>query len=131
MCLAGYGGLSKRNRYFVASRIVQRYESGVGDGRKILRAAGLGEIAIAQKIIELMKCESKTVQVRACELAAKCLGMTQEQGGTPIQGMTIIIKGTEQTVQVNAGGAPPRPTSCGQVPGGRAVPAPTPICITK
>lgn len=131
MILAGYGGLSNRNRYLVASRIVQRYESRVGDARKILRAAGLGEIKIALTVLELMKSDSQTVRVRACELAAKCLGMTKEGAELP-QGMTIIIKGRDQAVQVNAPGAPPRPTtSCGQAPGSTGLSAAKPICITR
>jgi hypothetical protein len=124
MILAGYGNLHKDTRYKLARKITQKYEQGVGDSRKILRAAGLGEIAIAQKIIELMKCDSKTVQVRACELAAKCLGMTKEAGVEVNQGITIVIKGTDQGP---TGPAPGRPAQ--EAP--KALPFPTPLCITK
>lgn len=131
MKLAGYKDMTDRNRYLLAKKIVCKHESRAGDPRKILRMAGLGEIKIALTILELMKSDSQTVRVRACELAAKCLGMTKEGAELP-QGISIIIKGRDQAVQVNVPGAPPRPTtSCGQVPGSTGLSAAKPICITK
>jgi hypothetical protein len=123
MKLAGYNDMTDRNRYLLAKKIVFKHESQAGDLRKILRMAGLGEITVALKIIELMKCDSKTVQIRACELAAKCLGMTKETADLP-QGITIVIKGTDQGPPGPAPGRPPQPEP-------KALPSPTAICITR
>ena len=111
-----------------------QHELSVAERRQISRDHGLDEVKVVKEILKLMKSESQTVRVRACELAAKLLGMTAEElGGAQVPGMTIIIKGTEQAIQVNPGspGAPPRPTSCGQGSGAKALPSPTPLCITK
>jgi hypothetical protein len=123
MKLAGYNDMTDRNRYLLAKKIVFKHESQAGDLRKILRMAGLGEITVALKIIELMKCDSKTVQIRACELAAKCLGMTKETAEIH-PGITIVIQGTDQGP---TGPAPGRPAQ----PEPKALPSPTPLCITR
>jgi hypothetical protein len=137
MKLAGYEDMTDRNRYLLARKITQKHESQVGDHRKLFRMCGLGEVKVAMKILQLMESESPTVQVRAAELAAKCLGLTKETAEAH-PGIQIVIKGDGQAVQVNAGGSagapggpPPRPTTCGQGQESKALPSPKPITILK
>lgn len=125
MKLAGYGGTSQRNRYHIASRIIQKYESGVGDARKIMRATGVGEVAVALKIKELMEDSSRTIQAKATELAGKYLGMTKETLEIE-HGITIVIKGSDRA-PATPGVPPDRPKA--EEP--KALPGPTPISIIK
>ncbi|MGO9620724.1 MAG: DUF5681 domain-containing protein [Desulfobaccales bacterium] len=103
------------------------------DPAKVLRAAGLGETAVARIVKRLAeRAKSEVVRLRACELAAKILRMIREDSQER-EGVAIIIQGPDANVQVNAGqpiqppGPPqqqpyqhPRPTIPGQ-----------PITITK
>jgi len=91
MELAGYEGYHPHSLYRLGRKIVQKYEQSGGDARKILRSVGVGEVQVAKKILELMNDSSKNVQLRATELAAKCLGMTKENVEIA-QGIQIVIK---------------------------------------
>jgi hypothetical protein len=93
MVAAGYGNYHMRSRYRLAHKIIQKYETQAG-ARKALRACGVGEVRVAKKINELMEGGSERTQLGATELAAKCLGMTQDQAG-PTQGVTIVIQGPD------------------------------------
>jgi hypothetical protein len=89
MIAAGFGDHHVRSRYRRARKIIEKYETQAG-ARKVLRACGVGETRVAQKIDKLMDAPSDRTQLGATELAAKCLGMAQEPRG-PAQGIQIII----------------------------------------
>jgi hypothetical protein len=106
MILAGYTNPHVSYLKLKAQKIMAKHESLAGDARKILRAMGLGEIHIAWKIKELMEDTSKSIQLRATELAAKCLGMFKDSEVSINQGIQIIIKGRDEhspgpAVQIN------------------------------
>jgi len=90
MVLAGYGNYERKYRYQLSRKIIEKYESGAEGARKVLRQCGVGEVRVAKKIDALMEAPSERTQLGATELAAKCLGMTQEQRG-PTQAIQIII----------------------------------------
>lgn len=125
MVLAGYKDMSSRNRYYRARQIVQKYEQRVGDGRKIMRAAGVGELTVALKIKEMLNDPSKTIQAKGVELAGKYLGMAKETLEIE-HGITIVIKGAGQS-PAPPGGPPGRP----QAENPKALPGPAPISIIK
>ena len=109
MIAAGYCDLSKDYRYKLANRIVQKYESQAGDHRKIFRAVGLGETAIAMGILNLCKtARSEAVKLNAYALAAKCLGL-QHDVIEGVEGITIVIhnpsQAQEQGVKTRLAGA--------------------------
>jgi hypothetical protein len=52
MDLAGYGNLSPGYKRLLASKIVAKYESSVGDHRKIMRAMGYGETKVLNLLID-------------------------------------------------------------------------------
>jgi hypothetical protein len=66
----------------------------------VLRACRVGEVRVAKKIDELMEGGSERTQLGATELAAKCLGMTQDQVH-PSEGVTVIIQAIEGPQQIN------------------------------
>jgi hypothetical protein len=105
MVAAGYGNYHMRSRYRRARKIIQKYETQAG-ARKVLRACGVGEVRVAKKIDQLMEGESERTQLGAIELAAKCLGMTQEQKG-PTQGIQIIIHTSLPPAPGEPGPGPP------------------------
>ena len=55
MILAGYEGYHPNSLYRLGRKIVQKYEQQAGDHRKIFRAIGAGEIAVAQGLLNLAR----------------------------------------------------------------------------
>jgi len=125
MKLAGYEGYHQSYLYKLARKIIQKYEQGAGDARKIMRAVGVGEVAVALKIKELMNDPSKTIQAKGVELAGKYLGMSKETLQVE-HGITIVIKGSGQS-SAPSGGPQSRP----QAEKHKALPGPVPIEIIK
>lgn len=91
MVAAGYEKMNQRARYFLASKIVQKYETQAGDHRKIMRQIGMGELKILLNTLELMeKAQSEVVRMAATAFAGKALGMHDGQEDTQ-QGIAINI----------------------------------------
>jgi hypothetical protein len=123
MNLSGYENFHPRYKYFLASKIMQKYESQAGDHRKIMRAMGYGETkAIKMLIDSATNAKSEMVRLNARAILAKCLGLHQDVVAAN-QGIQIIIKGREPVEQ-----APGRPAQGRQVPA-RSIPAT--MAITK
>jgi len=123
MNLSGYENLHPRYKYFLASKIIQKYESQAGDHRKIMRAMGYGETkAINMLIDSATNAKSEMVRLNARAILAKCLGLHQDVVAAN-QGIQIIIKGRGEG---SAGGARPALVNQDQP---RALPAT--LSITK
>ena len=104
MKLAGYNSSQDKYLQYVARKILVKYESNGQDHRKIFRAIGLGEIAIAQGILKLATtAKSEMVRLNAWALAAKCLGL-QKEVVEGVQGIQIIIKGRDEARKPVPGG---------------------------
>ena len=100
MISAGYHGYHPNSLYRAARKIVQRYEEST-EGRRILRASGFGEVAVSRQMSHLARSSrSEVVQLRAVELAAKCLGMMETESQAN-QGVTVIIQALEGPQQIN------------------------------
>ncbi len=104
MILAGYGNISKEYRYKLADKIIRKYERQTsGDSREIFRAAGFGELTVAQGMKKLgQKARSEMVRARMHEVAAKCLGLIKDapQGGpVGIQIVFTCSRGSQQQEQ--------------------------------
>ena len=113
MLLAGYRNLDNNHLYWIAKKIVQKYEGHTEDHRIIMRAIGAGEVAVAAGLFQLARtAASEVARVAAYTTLSKMLGMQKEilQGS---EGVTVIIQGPDACVQVNAGSP------------GLALPAPT------
>ncbi len=107
MIAAGFGNYHIRSRYRRARGIIKKYEEQAGSARKVLRGCGVGEVRVAKKIDTLMDAPSDRTQLGATELAARVLGMTQEQRGS-IQGIQIIINTAPAAAPVHSQpGQPP------------------------
>jgi hypothetical protein len=79
MIAAGYGKYSPKQRYRIATKIVQKYEHRAGDHRKIMRAMGYGETKIIEMLIDSAEnAKSEMVRLGARTFLAKCLGMQQD-----------------------------------------------------
>jgi len=91
MISAGYGALGGRSRYNTANKILEKHVLQAGDIKKVMRSCGLGEIQVCIKLKQLMEDPSKTIQMRATELAAKILEMTKESTDLNT-GIQIVIK---------------------------------------
>ena len=90
MKLAGYEGLSDNHLYFLAKKIVEKYEAGGGVGSKVLRAVGLGELKIAKLLKSLAEsAKSEVVKLEALKFAANCLGMSKPD--ETFQGFSIVF----------------------------------------
>ncbi len=105
MIQAGYTNIEKSQRYVLARKIVERYESGARGAKEVMRKCGVGEVRVAKKIDGLMEDPSSRTQLGATELAGRILGMTQEQRG-PIQGIQIIINTAPAAVPGQPGQSP-------------------------
>jgi len=91
--LAGYEGKSDSYLYQVARKIIEKYESQAGDHRKIFRAIGAGEVAVAQGLLEIAQGPYPAdVRRKAWADIASCLGLKSEQV-EGFQGMSINIRG--------------------------------------
>lgn len=113
MMLAGYRDLENNHLYWLAKKIVNKYEERAADHRTIMRAIGAGEAAVSAGLLHLARtATSEVARVQAYTTLAKMLGMQKDilQGN---EGVTVIIQGPDACVQVNAGQAPtlPGPTT--------------------
>jgi hypothetical protein len=91
MDLAGYGNLSPGYKRLLASKIIQKYESSVGDHRKIMRAMGYGETKVLNLLIDsAVNAKSEMVRLNARTFLAKCLGMQQDVIDA-VTGISIIV----------------------------------------
>jgi hypothetical protein len=91
MILAGYEGYHPKSLYRLSRKIVAKHESQAGDHRKIFRAIGAGETAVAQGLLDLARhAKSEMVRLNAWTALAKCLGLTKEvvEG---VEGISIVI----------------------------------------
>lgn len=91
MILAGYKGYHPNYLYKLGKMIVNKYECRADDHRKIFRAVGAGETAIAQGLLSLAQnAKSEMVKLNAWTALAKCLGLTKEvlEG---VEGIQIVI----------------------------------------
>ena len=93
--------MSQINRYKLADKIIRKYErQTAGDSREIFRAAGFGELTVAQGMKKLgQKAKSEMVRARMHEVAAKCLGLIKDAPQTGPVGIQIIFtckQGQEQ-----------------------------------
>ena len=93
---------SRRHYYWLAQKIVKKYEAHEADHRKIFRAIGLGEVRVALGILALCDAPERRWQAKGLELASKNLGLQKEyiEGS---QGVTVIIQGPDAAVQINQG----------------------------
>ena len=106
MKLAGYTNFSDQWLLVLGKRLVRRYEEAAPDPAKVFREVGLGEVAVARKVKDLMeKGESQKTQLAAAELAAKCLRITQDPGDNR-QGINIIINTAGSGTPASGPGAP-------------------------
>jgi hypothetical protein len=99
---AGYSKYTTTYKYLLAKRIIEKYEAQAEDHRKIFRAVGLGEIAVAKGILKACLTAKTNKDIReSYGLAAKCLGLQREviEGA---QGITLIItgQGEEQSGEI-------------------------------
>ena len=111
---AGWRDCSQRHRYTIARQIIKKYEERAGGARNIFRDIGFGELTVAGHIYKLAnKANSEQVKLRACELAAKALGMlSEEQEGAA--GVQIVIQATgNSATQVNVTAPGPAPADPG------------------
>ena len=96
MELAGYTGYHQRWVYYLAAKIIQKYESRAEDHRKIARAIGAGEVTVLQGLLTLAQtARAEAVRCRAWESLASCLGLKSE----PVElfvGVSINIMGQDQ-----------------------------------
>lgn len=114
MIEAGYGDYSQNHRYFLAKRIIEKYESGAGDHRKIFRAVGAGEVAVARGLIDLARnAKSEMVRLNAWAMIAKCLGL-QKDVVDLAGGISIVVNTGPQQPTGQPGGGGSRPTITNQ-----------------
>ncbi len=91
MELAGYTGYHQRWVYYLAAKIIQKYESRTDDRRKLFRAVGAGELAIARGLLDLaQKARSEQVRRAAWADLASCMGLKSEQIES-FQGVTLNV----------------------------------------
>jgi hypothetical protein len=128
MIAAGYVGYNKTALHLTAKKIIDKYELGTGDHRKIMRALGWGEVRVLQSLIEAAtEFKSETVRLHAREALAKCLGIQKEvlEG---VEGITIMINNPIQPGQPAAVGQPAGAHQPGASP---ALSTTRPLQITK
>jgi len=97
LILEGYPTEPDSTMYFRGRKILRKLEENEDDHRKILRAVGAGEVAVAQGLLNLAR-DPKTgavTRVAAYTTLGKMLGMSKEviEGK---HGITIIIEGPRQ-----------------------------------
>lgn len=96
MISAGYEGYHQKSLYRLGRKIVEKYESRAGDHRKIFRAIGAGEVAVARGLLSIAQDEKNPADVRRKAWAdlASCMGLKGEVIES-YQGISIIIKGED------------------------------------
>ncbi len=96
MISAGYGNYSEDGRYYIAKKIKEKYETRTGDHRKIFRAIGAGELAVARGLLEIAQTASSAdVRRKAWADIASCLGLKNEQIES-FQGVTLNVYSQEE-----------------------------------
>jgi hypothetical protein len=91
MILAGYEGYHPKSLSRLGKMIVTKHECQVGDHRKIFRAVGAGETAIAMGLLNLAQnAQSEMVRHNAWNSLAKCLGLSKEVLDAA-EGISIVI----------------------------------------
>jgi|WetSurMetagenome_2_1015567.scaffolds.fasta_scaffold174819_1 hypothetical protein len=111
MILAGYENVGETYRRQLGRNIIRKYECQTDDHRKIFRAVGAGETAVAQGLLTLAQtAKSEMVRLNAWTALAKCLGLTKEvvEG---VEGIQIVINSSRGLAKP---GEPPKdlpPTS--------------------
>jgi hypothetical protein len=121
MILAGYKGYSATYLYQLGKMIVNKHECQTDDHRKIFRAVGAGETAIAQGLLHLAQnANSEMVRLNAWTALAKCLGLTKEvlEG---VEGIQIVINSSR--------GLPGKPAA--QEPGKALPPSSGALTVTR
>ena len=94
---AGYQFNSESTYTKAGKRIIEKYESQAGDHRKIFRAVGAGEVAVAQGLLEIAQGPYPAdVRRKAWADIASCLGLKSEVIES-FQGMSINIRGMTPT----------------------------------
>jgi hypothetical protein len=91
MIQAGYDKVGETYRRQLGRNIIRKYECQTDDHRKIFRAVGAGETAIAMGLLTLAQtAKSEMVRLNAWTALAKCLGLTKEvlEG---VEGIQIVI----------------------------------------
>ena len=119
LILADYPVEPDSTMYFRGRKIVQKLEASTDDHRKILRAVGAGEVAVAQGLLMIARDKNAgaVARVAAYTTLGKMLGMSKEviEGR---KGITIVIEGPRQeraTIPPPGGGHAPAPQP--QIPG--------------
>ena len=91
MILAGYSGYSETYLKKLGTQLIAKHECQVGDHRKIFRAVGAGETAIAMGLLHLAQnARSEMVRHNAWNSLSKCMGLSKEVMETA-EGIQIII----------------------------------------
>jgi hypothetical protein len=120
---AGYIGYHPNSLYRLGRKIVQKYESLVGDHRKIMRAMGYGETKVLNLLIDsAINAKSEMVRLNARTFLAKCLGMQQDVIDV-VSGISIVFNAAQP-------GAQPEPGPGGGRPANQVEPKPLPRAIT-
>ncbi len=110
MISAGYGNMAQSSRYFIAKKILEKYEATAPQARQVFSRLGFGPVRVAQGIIDkAQNAPSDIVSLRALDLAARCQGMTEQAAGGG-GGVNIIINtGPPQAPGPGLPGAPGAP----------------------
>jgi hypothetical protein len=103
-----------------------KYESRTEDHRKIFRAIGAGEVAVAQGLLKLATtAKSEMVRLNAWATIAKCLGLAKEVTES-VEGIQIIIN-TSPSLGDKAGQHRPAQVHNAQPEASAALPGPLQI----
>ncbi len=91
---AGYESKNEKYLYFLARKIIEKYESQAADHRKIFRALGAGEVRICRGLLSIAEDKKNPADVRRKAWAdlASCMGLKSEVVES-FQGVSIIIRG--------------------------------------
>ncbi len=108
MIAAGYGGFHPRTRYYIASRIIHKYESRAQDRRNLFRELGAGEVAICRGLLGIAQDRRNPAMVRRAAWAdlASCMGLKGEQIEN-FQGVTLNVYSQEEAKRLGITSGPP------------------------
>jgi hypothetical protein len=121
---AGYKGYHKKSLYRLGRKIVEKYECQAQDHRKIFRALGAGEVAVAQGLLKLATtAKSEMVRLNAWQAIARCLGL-QKEIMNGVEGVSIVINAPGRQALTVGVAAHPGLSAPGDDPSG-------PLTITK
>jgi hypothetical protein len=102
---AGYQSDSEPYLNKLGGKLVRKYESQTGDHRKIFRAVGAGEVAVARGLLAIAQGPYPADVRRKAWAIASCLGLKSEVVES-FQGMQIVIRGMDDSGQVDGDGPP-------------------------